>query len=339
MAKVVLGMATSHGPMLSTPAEDWGQRVPADRANEAHSYRGNTYTFDELVALRKNDDIAAQVTPSIWEAKHSRCQLALQQLADTWERARPDVAIIFGNDQMELFSDENIPAFAAYIGETVYNKEYDADKMANLPVGIPISVPGHIPPGGAEYSGCPDLASHIVTSLGKDAFDVSVLRRFPQHHVTIPHAFGFVYRQLMRDQVIPSVPLFINTFYKPNQPTASRCRGFGQAVLRAVQSWPEDLRVALIASGGLSHFVIDEALDKVVLDALERGRDDAFEAIDESFYQSGSSEIKNWIPLAAAMAKLQWPARVVDYVPCYRSEAGTGNAMGFVSWAPEGNDD
>lgn len=336
MAQVVLGMATSHGPMLSTPPANWGQRVAADKANLAHSYRGATYTFSELVALRKNELIAEQITPARWEANHARCQHALKQLADTWDSVRPDVAIIFGNDQMELFGDANIPAFAVYVGDEIYNKEYDAEHMESLPVGIPISVPGHIPPGGAEYSGCADLGSHIVRSLGKDALDVSVLKRFPEHTATIPHAFGFVYRQLMRDQVVPSVPLFINTFYAPNQPLASRCVSFGEAVLRAVRSWPTDLRVALIASGGLSHFVIDEQLDTTVLDALQSGRTEAFEAIDESYYQSGSSEIKNWIPLAAAMAQLGWPARIADYVPCYRSEAGTGNAMGFVSWVPEG---
>jgi 3-O-methylgallate 3,4-dioxygenase len=57
--------------------------------------------------------------------------------------------------------------------------------------------------------------------------------------------------------------------------------------------------------------------------------------ISEDLYQSGSSEIKNWIPLAGAMAELGWPATIVDYVPCYRSEAGTGNAMGFAYWEPE----
>jgi hypothetical protein len=49
-------------------------------------------------------------------------------------------------------------------------------------------------------------------------------------------------------------------------------------------------------------------------------------------YQSGTSEIKNWIPVVAGAVELGMPAQVVDYVPCYRSLAGTGNAMGFVYW-------
>lgn len=43
-------------------------------------------------------------------------------------------------------------------------------------------------------------------------------------------------------------------------------------------------------------------------------------------------EVKNWVPVAGAMADLDYKLNVVDYVPCYRSEAGTGNAMGFVYW-------
>ena len=88
----------------------------------------------------------------------------------------------------------------------------------------------------------------------------------------------------------------------------------------------------MFASGGLSHFVIDEDLDRRVLDALAANAPDKLLAIPEDRYQSGSSEIKNWIPLSAIMADLDLDMTLVDYVPCYRSEAGTGNAMGFVYW-------
>lgn len=335
MAKIVLGIGTSHGPMLSTPPEQWGQRIAADMANRAHTFRGKTHTFDELVALRRDEGLAQQVTPAMWANRSAACRQAISKLAEVFDRVRPDVAVIFGNDQMELFGDENIPAFAAYWGDTIHNEEYSAERMAKLLPGIPISVPGHIPAGGASYPGHAELAAHIIGEIKSSGFDVAALKRFPSHHPTIPHAFGFVYRQVMSDRVIPSVPLFINTFYPPNQPSARRCREFGEAVTRAVHSWEGGERVALIASGGLSHFVIDEMLDEVVLDALRSCDVASLESIHESMFQSGSSEIKNWIPLAAAMAALGWPANIVDYVPCYRSEAGTGNAMAFAWWEGE----
>ena len=77
---------------------------------------------------------------------------------------------------------------------------------------------------------------------------------------------------------------------------------------------------------------LDEDLDRRVLDALAANDTDKLLEIPEDRYQSGSSEIKNWIPLSAIMADLDLDMTLVDYVPCYRSEAGTGNAMGFVYW-------
>jgi hypothetical protein len=141
-----------------------------------------------------------------------------------------------------------------------------------------------------------------------------------------------VYRRIMRDQPVPSVPVLINTFYPPNQPTVRRCYEFGKSIVRAIQSWQSDARVALIASGGLTHFVIDEHFDEAFLNALRQGSIEEVAAFGEAYFQSGTSEIKNWVPVAGAMSALGLEPTIVDYVPCYRSEAGTGNAMGFVYW-------
>jgi hypothetical protein len=54
---------------------------------------------------------------------------------------------------------------------------------------------------------------------------------------------------------------------------------------------------------------------------------------EEMFLSPGTGEIKNWLPLAAAAAELGMKMTVLDYVPCYRSEAGTGTAMAFAYWA------
>jgi hypothetical protein len=332
MAQIVLGMATSHGPMLSTPPDQWGQRVVADRSNPAHYFKGDSYTFEELVQLRAHEQLGREVTPEKWRTRHAACRAALARMAQVFDEVKPDVAVIVGNDQMEIFTNANIPAFAVYWGDAILNHEYDAAHMARLPPGIPVSVPGHIPPDGAVYPGQADLARHLIESVIADNFDVAALREFPETNQTIPHAFGFVYRQIMGDRVIPSVPVFTNTFYPPNQPSAQRCYDFGKAIVRAIGSWHSDARVALIASGGLSHFVIDEEIDGIVLEALRTADISELAALGESIYQSGTSEIKNWIPVAGAMAELGLPMTLVDYVPCYRSEAGTGNAMGFVYW-------
>ncbi len=87
----------------------------------------------------------------------------------------------------------------------------------------------------------------------------------------------------------------------------------------------------MIASGGLTHFVIDEEFDEQVLDAMVDG-DASLAGVPEDMFQSGTSEIKNWIAVAGIMAEAGLQMRLVDYVPCYRSEAGTGSAMGFACW-------
>ena len=88
----------------------------------------------------------------------------------------------------------------------------------------------------------------------------------------------------------------------------------------------------MIGSGGLSHWVLDEPFDHMVLDALKENDAAMLSSIPEAIFQAGTSEIKNRITLAGVMAEAQLAMNIVDYVPCYRSEAGTGNAMGFAFW-------
>jgi len=215
-------------------------------------------------------------------------------------------------------------------GDKIVNDEMAPARYAKLPEGIKESIPGHIPPGGATYDGAPELGRHVIANLMADGFDVASMKGFPAHET--PHAFGFIYRRVMRDNPIPSLPILQNTFFPPNQPSVRRCYDFGRAVAKAVGAWTTDARVALFASGGLSHFVIDEQLDRAFLDALRTGSAANITGTKEELLQSGSSEMKNWIALAGAMVGAGREFNLVNYVPCYRSEAGTGTANGFVCW-------
>jgi len=335
MARIVLGIGTSHGPMLSTPWDQWAQRVGFDRSVAAHDFRGGHYSFDQLVDLRKDAHFEREITPEKWQARHAACQAALDRLAEKFAEVKPDVAVIVGNDQRELFMEDNFPAFAVHWGETIENRPRTPEQVAKLPPGVAVAERGHAPPADAVYPGLPSLGRHIIERLTADAFDVAQMQRLPagSGYVNgIPHAFGFVYRRIMKDAVIPNVPVFVNTFYPPNQPTAARCHAFGKALAKAIESWPDDRRVAVFASGGVSHFVIDEDLDRTVIRALKENDEKTLTSIPENRFQAGTSEIKNWIPVAAMMAERHMDVHVVDYVPCYRSIAGTGNAMLFTWW-------
>jgi hypothetical protein len=331
VANIVLGMGTSHGPMLSTPPEGWGLRVPDD-LRMSHHYRGRTWTFEQLLAERRDERLSEQIPLVVGRRRHAECRRAIAKLAEVFAAAKPDIAVLVGNDQMECFTDSLIPAFSVLYGDAIINSEYSSERLASLPPGIAVSVPGHIPPGGATYRAEADLGRHLIEQAMADGFDVAAMKRLPRDET--PHAFGFVFRQIMNDRVVPSVPVLINTFYPPNQPPVRRCYDFGKSLVRAIRSWPSDARVALIASGGLTHFVIDENVDRIFFEAMRTGDIAQVASLGEPIFQAGTSEMKNWIPVAGAMAELGLEPQLVDYVPCYRTEAGTGNAMAFVYWQP-----
>lgn len=329
MAEIVLSVATSHGPMLSTPPEEWGLRAEADRRNRQHAFRGKSYDFEGLVRER-GGAFQKEVGPEVWRARHAQCQRALDALARKVEEAAPDVAIIVGNDQREIFQEDLTPAITLYRGERIENVPSTREERARMGPGLAIAEEGHCPKEGATYEGAPELASHLIRSLVEGEFDVAQASSLGGRG--IPHAYGFVYRRLLRDAPPPSVPVILNVGYPENRPSLRRCLALGRALGRAVEGFEGPHRAAFIASGGLTHFVIDEEMDRNVLQALERADEESIASLSEDLFRSGTAEIKNWLPVAAAMNALGRPFHLVDYVPCYRSEAGTGNAMGFGYW-------
>jgi OH-DDVA oxygenase len=336
MAEIVLGMWTTHGPTLSTTPEQWLLRLPADHARTDHPFRGGSYDFDTLVALRRDEGLAAQATLPERTRRSEACTRAIGVLGDVFAEIAPDVAVIFGNDQNELFLDDIMPALTIFHGETIWNAPATADQAAKMAPGIHEAEAGHNPPAHTDYPGHPVLAAHLIRSAMAADFDVARSTRLPEHpghwNSGIGHAFGFVYRQIMRDRVIPNVPVIANTFFPPNQPTARRCFEFGRTVARAILAWEVPARVAIFGSGGMSHFVIDESFDRMLIDAIQRRDVAALCSVPEQTLQSGTSELKNWIAAAGAMFETDLAGGLVDYQPCYRSEAGTGTANGFMCW-------
>ena len=134
----------------------------------------------------------------------------------------------------------------------------------------------------------------------------------------------------MPDQAFPSIPVSINTYYPPNNMPPLRAYRLGEAIRTAVEAWPEDIRVAILATGGLSHFVVDEAFDRAFIEILRNGTAEDHASLPLEKLQSGNSEFRCWSALAGAVQGMAM--ELIDYVPCYRSLAGTGCGMTFAVW-------
>ena len=104
----------------------------------------------------------------------------------------------------------------------------------------------------------------------------------------------------MQEPMPAVVPVVLNTYFPPNQPTPKRCHALGRAIAAAVATWRQDARIAIVASGGLSHFTINEELDRRVLKACREADAAALTPLPPAQLASGSSEIRTWIAVAGA---------------------------------------
>src|SRR6266536_6390868 len=121
----------------------------------------------------------------------------------------------------------------------------------------------------------------------------------------------------MNGSTAPMVPVIINTLYPPNQPTPRRCYELGQAMREAIESFPGDQRVAVVGSGGLSHFLVDEEIDRKVVQALRERDTQTLKGLPAQRLQSGTGEIRSWLAAVAAAEDLELD--FVEYQACYRS--------------------
>lgn len=311
MAQLVAAFGTSHSPMLASRVEDWQTGFLArDKARQFVDFDGNACDYDTLLA-RAPADALERISLEHLERRHGEAMAAMARLRDDVAAARLDALIVVGDDQEELFQHENMPAIGIYYGDTIrgrlpYQKEIvESDYPCN---------------GG--------LARHLIAALQQEGFDLSVMRSLREGQRE-GHAYSFVHRFYLPDGV-PIVPVFLNAYYPPNQPSPARCVALGEALRHAVAAFPGDARIGVMASGGLSHFVVDEAFDHAVIEALRQRNTKFFRTAPLTKLMSGSSEMRNWFCLAGALGSLemQW----VSYVPGYRTPALSGTGLCFASF-------
>lgn len=219
------------------------------------------------------------VTPA-WK---ERLAAAFSELGRRIKTARPDVLVMISPDHWVNFFLDHLPSICVGVGEVhegppePWLKEFPHRQMA-----------GH-----------PWLAEHIVrTALERD-FEPSV-----SYRLALDHGFCIPVWKTGLDPLPPLVPIVFNDL-EPPFPSVRRCFAWGAMLAEAVASYPGNLRVAILATGGLSHSIgeptmgeIDEAFDRECIHRFEAGDPRAlFEFLNERLPAAGNgaSEIRNWV--------------------------------------------
>jgi 3-O-methylgallate 3,4-dioxygenase len=357
MADLVLGIGTSHTPMLALPARHWPAYARADERNPELAYPPHGWVMSYQEAL---DYVAPAVRakyqgPAPFAAQAEACQRALTELSRTLRDVDPDITIVISDDQDEWFFEDNMPALAVYWGETA------PLRPRTLAPGRDPEIAEAIVRGYGDVAMDVPVASRfgrfLIEHLIEHDFDVAhvrevkqpyggrVARRYPTRQGELdfvretppreqglPHGMAFVVKRLFDNAPRPILPVFQNTCYPPNQPTPRRSFAVGAAIAAAVAAWDEPARVAIVASGGLSHFVVDEELDRTLLDALARKDAAALTSLPRSRLYSAASESLNWVALGGAMHDTPLTMERLAYVPVYRTPAATGGGWAFARW-------
>lgn len=326
MARLVAGFGTSHSPMLAATADDWveGAFLSRDRARMLVDFDGADRRYDDALAAAPGD-AAQRIAPDRLRARHGLVSRAIERLRDDIAAAALDALIVVGDDQEELFTAINMPAIGIYYGETIRNARAAPARDALGRARMRFQADG----ADADYPCHKALAEYLIGALGEDGFDLSAMGGLGAEQAE-GYAYSYVHKFCLGDRRVPIVPVFLNAYYPPNQPTPARCHALGEAIRRGVEGWAGDARVGVLASGGLSHFLVDEAFDHAVIAALRAGDGEALKALPLHKLRSGSSEIRNWICLGGAISHLA--ASWITYVPGYRTPALTGTGLCFASF-------
>ena len=317
MAQLVGVLNMSHGPFTNLPADKW-ENVRQNRP----PYRA---------------DVPVE-TPEERVAKAARIKAGVEVMKQKLAEMRPDVIVTFGDDQFENFDFNNYPSLSVYVGDEFVGP----DNSSRGKPEMYHSVKNYKP-----------LAVHLLRSLIQNGFD-------PAFQLGLQNDKGMCHAimrplELLDNYDIPVVPLLANGYYPPQLP-AKRCYQIGKAARLAIDSFPEDIRVVGIGSGGMWHTpgrdgsYIDEVFDQTCLRYIEKGDIQGLAEYFDSYQvpdgdtsqailggihgmtgldticgpQMGTRETCEWIA-ASAMVEGR-PQTVVDYIPVYSSPIGTAFA-------------
>jgi aromatic ring-opening dioxygenase catalytic subunit (LigB family) len=229
---------------------------------------------------------------------------AFTELRADLEASRPDVLIVVANDQFVNFFFNNIPTFFVTLADEVKGKftRYHFAYRNHRELGRAILKAG--------------LEKGIDFSFGE--------------HVELQHTQVVPLRFLLPEPTIPILPIYVNTWVDPI-PTPRRCYQVGELIRDVAAQRAE--RIAILATGGLSHFPgsprigeIDTRFDHRLLEIMRagKGRELADYSLAE-LLKAGDSEFLNWMVVLGTVGSAK--AENTSYMP---DHVATG--WGFASW-------
>ena len=209
---------------------------------------------------------------------------------DWLAREKPDVAVVFSNDHGLNFFLDKLPTFAVGAAGEYRNQDEGW--------GIPVS---------RAIAGDPALSWHIIDNLVADEFDITMCQdMLVDHAVTIPMTLMWPGEKW----TVKIVPISINTVQHP-LPSLRRCLNLGRSVGRAIESYPQDVRVMIVGTGGLSHQLdgkragfINKEFDKLCMDKLAAKPETlARYSIHDWIEEAGAQgvEFLNWMAMRGAL--------------------------------------
>ncbi len=307
-----LGLAVSHAPgMYATSEEQWDMLW-----NRLSLSRG----------IPQPASVAEEKGGKLLEMM-DRIDAGHDKLTEVFDSYRPDLLIIIGGDQTEMFDRSNVPQFMIYLGPKGWAMKAAATRTPEGPkVEVDVDV---------EFSRW--LLNKLVKQEGFDVAFSSEMLNLGRGH-GLPHAFGNMASYILDNTKVPTVLVYENT-YDPPSLSAKRCYEFGQALARLLKN--DNRRIAIMGSGGLAHDPggkrsgwLDEPLDRWFLEQLAEGNGamtQAMYSFDSDTMVGGTGEMRAWITVAGAMEEMGSRAKVLDYVPAAKTVTG----LGFAYWPTE----
>ena len=251
---------------------------------------------------------------SVPEDQKKRLTAAFRKLGEKLSQAQPDVIVEVSPDHWTNFFLDNLPAVCIGVGA-----EHEGPPEPWLKEFPHKEIKGHA-----------DLALHIARIALREGFEPSL-----SHRLKLDHGFCIPLWRMELGKLPRIVPMIVNSI-EPPLPTVARCLAWGKLLAGAIQSYPEPLRVAVLATGGLSHSIgertmgkIDEAFDLECIRLFSAGNEKALVSfLERKLPQAGngSEEVRNWMVAHGAAGGRGF--ELVDYLPVPTVIVGCG----FAAW-------